>query len=330
MDNLLETAQGIRHLSSTGGSGGVLDVFYSPFKLKVTFNSCYVAAYADLLRWTYGSYVGDGMDGSLWSHPYGSLGNSSMPYVHIDRIGCRLPDSINMQSGTSRRTRLQRYLSPHLDCCPTNLHGGGGKRWPRWRPIQCLLALTSTLEPNQGGFECKIATHPIPSLLMLIVIMVLTLTLTLKKALIDKKSLEENHESLHIVYIHMYTYISPTVPGVKGFHKDFEGYYATNGGDDHSRQPPKCVGDFAAIRPREDHELLSRFENIPIPAGSAVFWDQRIPHANAQYNTSNDCRLVIYGGFLPRGVVINEEYANEQRRRLSMGIPQVAVLLQEA
>ncbi len=32
MDNLLETAQGIRHMSSTGGAGGVLDVFYSPFK----------------------------------------------------------------------------------------------------------------------------------------------------------------------------------------------------------------------------------------------------------------------------------------------------------
>ncbi len=164
MGNLLETAEGIRHLSSTGGAGGVLDVFYSPFKLKATFNLRYVAAYADLLHCTYGSYVGDGIDGSLWSHPHGSLGSSSMSYVHIDRIGCRLPDSINMQSGATRRTRLQRCLSPHLDCCPTNLHGGGGKRWPRWRPIQCLLALTSTLEPNQGGFECSSnPSYSIPS-----------------------------------------------------------------------------------------------------------------------------------------------------------------------
>ncbi len=156
MDNLLETAQSIRHLSSTGGAGGVLDVFYSPFKLKVAFNLYFAEAYADLLRWTYGSYVGNGMDDdSLWSHPHGSLDSSPLPYVQINRIGCRLPDTINIQSGTSRRTRLQRCLSPHLDCCPTNLHGGGGKRWPCWRPIQCLLALTSTLESNQGGFECN-------------------------------------------------------------------------------------------------------------------------------------------------------------------------------
>ncbi len=155
MENLLETAQGIRHLSSTGGAGGVLDVFYSPFKLKVALNLHFAEAYADLLRWTYASYVGNDMDDDgIWSHPHGSLDSSSVPYVQINRIGCRLPDTINIQSGKSRRTRLHRCLSPHFDCCPTNLHGGGGKRWPRWRPIQCLLALTSTLEPNQGGFEC--------------------------------------------------------------------------------------------------------------------------------------------------------------------------------
>ncbi len=111
--------------------------------------------------------------------------------------------------------------------------------------------------------------------------------------------------------------------GVKGFHNDFQGYYVTNGGGDRSRQPPTYVGDFTAIRPQEDANVLSRFEHIPVTAGSALFWGQRIPHANAQCNTSNDCRLVVYGGFLPRGVAINEEYAHEQRRQLSMGIPQV-------
>ncbi len=173
----------------------MLDVFYSPFKLKATLNLRYVEAYTDLLHCTYGSYVEEdsSIDNSLWSHPHGSsLGSSSIPYVHIDRIGCRLPDTINMQSGATRRTRLQRCLSPHLDCCPTDLHGGGGKRFPRWRPIQCLLALTSTLEPNQGGFECSSTTNPSYSIIpLLLVLMALILTLlTLIKTLPDKTSLD--------------------------------------------------------------------------------------------------------------------------------------------
>ena len=67
---------------------------------------------------------------------------------------------------------------------------------------------------------------------------------------------------------------------------------------------------------------MKRIEHIDVPAGAAVFWDQRIPHANAYKNEGNEAREVVYGGFLPRGIDINDRYAEEQRRRFITGRPQ--------
>lgn len=58
-----------------------------------------------------------------------------------------------------------------------------------------------------------------------------------------------------------------------------------------------------------------------IPEGAAVFWDQRIPHANSRSNLSDRTRRVIYGGFLPK-VPLNDRYSIEQRRRMRAGLPQ--------
>jgi ectoine hydroxylase-related dioxygenase (phytanoyl-CoA dioxygenase family) len=74
-----------------------------------------------------------------------------------------------------------------------------------------------------------------------------------------------------------------------------------------------CVGDYIAV---SEPSLVARFEHVPIPAGAALFWDQRLPHANARRNNSGGARMVVYGGFLPRGPAINDAYAVEQRRRL--------------
>merc|ERR1711976_665564 len=56
---------------------------------------------------------------------------------------------------------------------------------------------------------------------------------------------------------------------------------------------------------------MKRVEHIPVPAGSAVLWDNRIPHANAYKNMSDQTRIVIYCSFLP-DVGINREYAKKQ------------------
>ena len=231
-------------------------------------------------------------DAGLWRHPHGSFDEIR---AHVDRVGCRAPDGASL-SGRP----VQRSLTPHLDCCPDALDAGaarrgretvrarvvagarrgcradksagsepiqrvvsagGGKRWPRWRPIQCFLALDDALAPDEGGFEC-----------------------------------------------------------CPGFHSRFSDYYAARtaaGGGD----ALPCVGDYLAVSTKRDASVLAGFRHVPVPAGAAVFWDQRIPHANARRNQKSECRRVVYGGFLPR-VPRNEAFLKEQRRRLIAGEPQ--------
>jgi ectoine hydroxylase-related dioxygenase (phytanoyl-CoA dioxygenase family) len=85
------------------------------------------------------------------------------------------------------------------------------------------------------------------------------------------------------------------------------------------------------VRPNEDAEVIRRFVHVPVPAGAAVFWDQRLPHANARWNKGKEPRSVVYGGFLPRGkgIFINQAYAKEQLRRLKEGRAQPDFWLHE-
>ena len=158
-----------------------------------------------------------------------------------------------------------------MDCCPKDINGGGGKKFPRWRPIQCLLSLTSTMNKNEGGFEC-----------------------------------------------------------VPKFHKQFKTYYENKmlkTVDNSSTKKDKiiCVGDFTPMR---DPKILEQYQHIPIPAGAALFWDQRLPHANSFKNNSNKTRRCIYGGFLPH-VDKNTLYAKEQLQRFEKGLPQVDFWMKE-
>lgn len=146
-------------LSSTGGAGGVLDVFYPEWKLRATLlNQKYRNAMSDILQASYGSPTPE-QRGDAWAHPHGAVDGEGGVYAHIDRVGYRIPDALFAGRTASHKGRAQRSLTPHLDCCPTALHSGGGKSFPRWRPIQCMLALTSALQPNQGGFECVPGFH---------------------------------------------------------------------------------------------------------------------------------------------------------------------------
>lgn len=275
-------------MSTTNGAGGVLDRFHDEWKLKVTLeNKKYSNIMQDLYDSTYKTNIGD------WKHPYG--GKWDGVWAHVDRVGYRLPDSMNVvveekrvmadgaavDSGDSRdetskamskKKFHQRSLTPHLDCCPDKMHSGGGKEFPRWRPIQCFVSLVDTLSPNHGGFECA-----------------------------------------------------------KGFHREFDNYYKRprknekkeNNDDSTSLSSPlPCVSDYVHIRPRDDAAIMERLKHVDVPAGAAVFWDQRIPHANAYQNQSNVPREVVYGGFLPRGIKMNDDYAREQWRRFLLDHPQ--------
>ena len=284
MERLQETRLGLDSLSSTHGAGGVLDLFYERWKIRLTLeNRKYSSICKELYASTYATYDGDGKGDGLWAHPYGKFDPMKDGiWAHVDRIGFRVPDSIAETTtrkfhGKSKRlktTLLQRSLTPHLDCCPAAMHEGGNKLFPRWRPIQCFLSLSDTMERNHGGFEC-----------------------------------------------------------VPGFHHEFEEYYKRFNksqnrqefdSDSNIGSTLPCVGDYVHIRPKEDSDVIDRFTHVPVPSGAAVFWDQRLPHANSRRNKGSKSRCVVYGGFLPRGkgIELNEAYAKEQLRRLKEGRPQ--------
>ncbi|CAM9203507.1 unnamed protein product [Chrysoparadoxa australica] len=194
-------------------------------------------------------------------------------FIYIDRVCCRIPDAINdlhanksagdKQGKRSRSRGIQRSLTPHLDCCPHGPFPDRSKPYPKWRPIQSFIALTDTLEADQGGFEC-----------------------------------------------------------VRGFHKEFASWASSREGQVNRGgvlQPPPCVGDFTPIRPQQDAQVLQRVNHVSVPAGAAVFWDRKLPHANAAKNTSQQCRQVVYCGLIPY-CEMNTNFAAHQLQKLSLRI----------
>jgi hypothetical protein len=65
---------------------------------------------------------------------------------------------------------------------------------------------------------------------------------------------------------------------------------------------------------------MERIQHVPVRAGSAVFWDNRIPHANAYRNDSENARAVVYCSFLPN-IQLNREYVKKQLFKLKRRIP---------
>lgn len=148
VDDLPGTASSLSKLSSTAGAGGILDVFYASWKLKINEDMRLFSLASELWRRTYAE------NSPPFQHPFGDF-DPGKGYMYIDRIGFRVPDSISALHTVKKKKGLQRSLTPHLDCCPHKLYDNINK----WRPIQMFLALTDTLEPNQGGFEACHSLH---------------------------------------------------------------------------------------------------------------------------------------------------------------------------
>ncbi|KAF0700329.1 Aste57867_9142 [Aphanomyces stellatus] len=159
-ENLSATANNLKNLSSTGGAGGILDLFYPSWRLAVAENGGVFNVISDLWDATY-ARASDPTD--LFYHPFGTF-PGKQGFMYINRVCYRVPDSISSlplsEPGVSKKKAkaLQRSLTPHIDCCPTNLYESG-KEFPRWRPIQCITVLTSNMEPSTGGFEAVHGFH---------------------------------------------------------------------------------------------------------------------------------------------------------------------------
>ncbi|KAF1783059.1 Rossmann-like alpha/beta/alpha sandwich fold [Phytophthora cactorum] len=254
-ENLEETGDNLKKLSSTGGAGGILDLFYPSWRLKVAEHEKVFAAMTDLWEATYAHNHPD------FQHPFGDF-DGKRGYMYINRVCYRVPDAISKKFAKKKSRPLQRSLTPHWDCCPTKMFDSG-KDTPRWRPIQCITVLTSNTEPNTGGFEC-----------------------------------------------------------VPGFHKEFIDYVAKNQPKAITeapltaplRRPQVCLGDFSPLRMQEDRAIIDRYQHIGCEAGSVIFFDWRLPHANSYKHIGTIPREVIYTGFIP-DTPMNRSYAQEQLRR---------------
>lgn len=150
--DLNNTAGSLAKLSSTNGAGGILDVFYEDWKLRLNEHPAIVLAVQELWRHTYGLKT-EGEE-SYFEHPFGEF-DPDKAFMYIDRICYRVPDKVSSHFGPSKKKTLQRSLTPHLDCCPHDMYAKGSK----WRPIQAFICLTDTLLPDQGGFEACPGHH---------------------------------------------------------------------------------------------------------------------------------------------------------------------------
>jgi hypothetical protein len=275
---LSSTGHALQLLSSTNGSGGVLDIFYPKWKMKIATHQRLFHMTTQLWQAAF-CHGGESLD-SLdeidifrW-HPYGEF-DCDRGFLYIDRVGYRLPTLLAEQLGQKvhsseakkKRKPLQRSLTPHLDCCPDNLFENKVK----WRPIQCFVSLTDNFEAETGGFEAA-----------------------------------------------------------KGFHRTFHQWIKNrpptkvtqkiNGKAVEKYIPAPCIGEYTHIRPTEDRDVMDRIVHIPVQAGSAVLWDNRIPHSNAYRHYGDLPRAVVYCSFLP-DVEINRRYVEMQLSMWRKGQP---------
>ena len=124
---------------------------------------------------------------------------------------------------------------------------------------------------------------------------------------------------------------------VPGFHREFR-EWTKNGRrhideDDRQDHPRPCVGEYTHINPTHDRKILDRIQHIPVKAGCAVFWDNRIAHGNSYKNdplkcndaaesedvlTPSGARAVVYCSFLP-AVEINRDFVSRQLTDFKLG-----------
>ena len=275
---MINTGHNLSKLSTTGGAGGIIDIFYEPWRLKLATHPQIFSIIKQLWSKTYAMYnpqttataisVVDGlinyidtngMDNALYRHPFGSFDAANSGYLYMNRVCFRVSDKIAAIHSKKKR-KLQRCLAPHLDCCPHDMFGHRRddlniSAMQRWRPIQCFVALTDNHFENTGGFEC-----------------------------------------------------------VRGFHRKFAKYFGRKTSAcrmDKDLKDTVCVGDFCRLLPKEDKEILDKYEHIEYDKGSLVLFDWRIPHANARFNRSDQTRMVVYTGFLPN-IELNAKYCQQQ------------------
>ena len=280
--NLEGTGKHLSQLSSTNGSGGVLDIFYPAWKLQLQTNPKLFSIISQL--W-YAMYCRSSTyhlsnnnkeeeeedNLSYRCHPFLSEEMNdefccTTGYVHIDRVGYRLPTKLAQQLGKSKKRPLQRSLTPHLDCCPDTFYDTSHTHKTMWRPIQCFVSLTDTETSNTGGLELVPKFH------------------------------RNFHQWIH--------------------NRPLTASDTTTTISNDSSHKSLCFGEYTHLRPMEDREVMKQIQHIPVKAKSMVLWDYRLPHANSYRNDCNIPRSVVYCSFLPN-VPLNQAYVENLESMLA-------------
>lgn len=90
---------------------------------------------------------------------------------------------------------------------------------------------------------------------------------------------------------------------VPGFHKRIDNYF--------KGKESEGGGDFHRMNSVKHEALGKQVRPVIAPAGSVIFWDNRLPHATSDRLSGCDTREVIYTGFLPY-TEINKSYIDKQ------------------
>ena len=298
-NNLKETAINLNKLSTTGGAGGIIDLFYEPWRLDLATNPKIFNIVTQLWSNTYGKYknninnddnklitmidqiiqfinnnnnnnnnclenmneINQDLINLLYNHPFDEF-DTNTGYIYMNRVCYRVSDDIaNYHAkGAKKKRKLQRCLAPHLDCCPHDLFGQNR---------------------DKLGVENMKRWRPIQLFI----------------------ALTDNH-----------TKNTGGFECVKGFHRKFAEYFKNKTNVSRLKQDMKdtiCVGDFCRLLPNEDRDILNKYQHIEYDAGSLILFDWRIPHANARYNKCINTRIVVYTGLLPN-IELNKEYCRQQ------------------
>jgi hypothetical protein len=281
VDDLHGSAKNIlRTMSDAGGAhGGIITTFWPAWKMRVMQSQRLHHAYCELLAHSFAR----GGDDALWAHPFGPL-DPRKAYAYVDRAGFRVPQDV-----------LESLCAAGM---AQPFQTGGARTLPlraRQRRSHANAAAPG-LSPH---VDCNPHTYAVPC---------------------DGSTFGDGESKQRWRPIQSFVGLTEVTRSarqgalqvIRGFHKEFAAFFeeATRAG---RVQPRRAVHEYVALPPSVFPELAARLEDVPYPAGAAVFWDQRTVHATGPVHDGPGPREVVYAQFMP-AVPLNRRLAEHQLR----------------
>lgn len=202
--------------------------------------------------------------------------------VHTTTTSTAAPPPTTPKRGLKPRP-LQRSLTPHFDCCPETYHDASTKN--KWRPIQCFVSLTDNIQPNTGGFEACPGFHR-------------EFRTWVANGRRSRRRHRQDQQSMNIDSGRSRLDDSDDDDDACGDDIPRQSHQTTrrptkpqqlrqrtrSQQQQKQHKPPLCVGEYTHVSPSLDPDIMQRMQHIPVRSGSAVFWDNRIPHGNSYRN----------------------------------------------